>query len=143
MLGEEWTMMRVPAQAERLHALRGLVREQAIIHGFTPDVVDGLVLAVNEACMNVIQHGYRGTAGVLELGVRADARGIEFRIRDQAPVVSLEDWRPRDLDDLRPGGLGVHFIRQIMDEISYLPPPEGQGNWLSMKKYLPTQENVT
>jgi len=75
--------------------------------------------------------------------VRTDATGIEFRIRDQAPVVSLEDWRPRDLDDLRPGGLGVHFIRQIMDEIRYLPSPEGVGNWLSMKKYLPTQENVT
>ena len=143
MLGEEWTMMRVPAQPERLHALRGLVRDQAFSHGFTPDVVDELVLAVNEACMNVIQHGYRGTAGVLELGVRADAAGVEFRIRDQAPMVSLEDWQPRDLDDLRPGGLGVHFIRQIMDEIRYLPPPEGVGNWLSMKKYLPTQENVT
>ncbi len=136
-------MLQVPAQAERLHALRGLVREQAIIHGFTPDAVDELVLAVNEACMNVIQHGYRGVAGTLELAIRTDAGGIEFRIRDQAPAVSLEDWRPRDLDELRPGGLGVHFIRQIMDEISYLPPPEGPGNWLRMKKYFPTQEDVT
>jgi sigma-B regulation protein RsbU (phosphoserine phosphatase) len=142
MTGERWTVLQVPAQAERLPALRSLVREQATAYGFTPGCVGDLVLAVNEACMNVIQHGYRGEAGLLELGVSASARGIEFRIRDHAPVVTVDDWRPRDLEDLRPGGLGVHFIRQIMDEVAYLPTPDGTGNLLSMKKYRPVQETM-
>lgn len=140
MSGKHWTVVQVPAQAERLQALRNLVREQATAYGFTPTCVDNLVLAVNEACMNVIQHGYRGAAGLLELAVSASAEGVEFRIRDHAATVTLDDWRPRELDDLRPGGLGVHFIRQIMDAVVYLPTPDGAGNLLSMKKYRTGQE---
>jgi sigma-B regulation protein RsbU (phosphoserine phosphatase) len=41
---------------------------------------------------------------------------------------------PRDLDDVRPGGLGVHFMREIMDEISYLPQEGDYGNILRMVK---------
>jgi sigma-B regulation protein RsbU (phosphoserine phosphatase) len=40
---------------------------------------------------------------------------------------------------VRPGGLGVHFIREIMDEVSYLPSPDQTGNLLSMKKYRSSQ----
>jgi sigma-B regulation protein RsbU (phosphoserine phosphatase) len=74
--------------------------------------------------------------------VRAGSDGIEFRIRDHAPPVTLDDWRPRDLEDLRPGGLGVHFIRQIMDEVAYLPTLDGAGNLLSLKKYRKDQETT-
>lgn len=140
MTGKHWTVVQVPAQAERLHALRNLVRAQATAYGFAPACVDNLVLAVNEACMNVIQHGYRDAGGLLELGVSASAEGIEFRIRDHATPVTLDAWRPRDLDDLRPGGLGVHFILQIMDAVAYLPTPDGTGNLLSLKKYRTDQE---
>lgn len=127
--------LRVPAQAERLQELRAQVRACAAGRGFAAAVVDDLVLAVNEACMNVIQHGYRGAAGEIELTIVPTDEGIEFRVRDDAHRIGLGDWRPRPLDELRPGGLGVHFIRAIMDEIAYLPIPGAQGNLLSMKKH--------
>lgn len=131
-----WKRVQVPAQADSLQRLRTVAREYAQLAGFSPEVVNDLVLAVNEACMNVIQHGYRGMEGNLELHVAEIVGGIEFRVRDYAPPVSLADWRPRPLDELRPGGLGVHFIRAIMDDVAYLPAPERAGNLLSMKKYL-------
>ena len=127
--------LRVPARAEHLHTLRVRVRECAAAQGFAGPVVEDLVLAVNEACMNVIQHGYRGAAGVIELTVVAARDSIEFRVRDDAPRTDLAAWRPRALEELRPGGLGVHFIRGIMDEIAYLPLAEARGNLLCMKKY--------
>ncbi|HEY9199705.1 MAG TPA: ATP-binding protein [Gammaproteobacteria bacterium] len=132
---ESAAMLRVPAQAWRLQELRAQVRASAAGRGFDGATVDALVLAVNEACMNVIQHGYRGAEGDIELNILALENGIEFRVRDDAPRIGLDDWRPRPLDELRPGGLGVHFIRAIMDEIAYLPLPGTQGNLLSMKKY--------
>jgi anti-sigma regulatory factor (Ser/Thr protein kinase) len=135
-MADGWTRVQVPARPDSLQQLRALVRDGAEAGGFTPAGVENLVLAVNEACMNVIQHGYRGTTGDIELSVARFAGGIEFRVRDSAPHVSLEDWRPRALDELRPGGLGVHFIREIMDEIAYLPLADATGNLLSMKKYL-------
>lgn len=128
--------LRVPAQADSLQQLRTLVRECAEATGFHQDGVEQLVLAVNEACMNVIQHGYRGQPGSIELHIVPIVDGLEFRVHDSAQPVSLDDWRPRALDDLRPGGLGVHFIREIMDDIEYVPVVDGVGNSLSMKKYL-------
>lgn len=135
MAADEGGSLRVPARAEHLHALRARVREGAAAQGFPAPVVEDLVLAVNEACMNVIQHGYRGAQGDIELSVVVAEDGIEFRVRDDAPCTDLAAWRPRALEKLRPGGLGVHFIRGIMDEIAYLPLPEAQGNLLRMKKY--------
>jgi anti-sigma regulatory factor (Ser/Thr protein kinase) len=138
-VNETWKLLQLPAQADSLQQLRALVREQALTLGFEAGCADDLALAVNEACMNVIQHGYRGAEGLIELSVGAIDGGMEVRIRDQAAPVSMADWRPRALDDLRPGGLGVHFIREIMDELVYLPLPDQAGNLLSMKKYLSSQ----
>lgn len=139
-MNEAVTRVRVPAQAERLQELRTQVRAAALRHGFPIAAVEDLVLAVNEACMNVIQHGYRGAAGEIELTIVALGDGIEFRVRDDAPRIGMDDWRPRPLDELRPGGLGVHFIRAIMDEIAYLPVSGARGNLLSMKKYRHSDE---
>ena len=137
---EAWKTLQVPARADSLQRLRMLVRDSAEAGGFASAHIQDLVLAVNEACMNIIQHGYRGQAGNIELSVAAIAEGIEFRVRDNAPRVSLDDWRPRALDEVRPGGLGVHFIREIMDEVEYLPLAGTTGNLLSMKKYLRDRE---
>ncbi|MFN2309197.1 MAG: ATP-binding protein [Gammaproteobacteria bacterium] len=128
-------VLRVPAEASRLHALRALVQASARAAGFDEAAVADLVLAVNEACMNVIQHGRFEGHGQLELAAEVLAEGIEFRLRDTAAPVTLADWRPRPLDELRPGGLGVHFIRALMDEIDYLPTPDGRGNLLRLRKY--------
>lgn len=131
----------MPAQPDSLQQLRTLVRECAEASGFDRDAVEQLVLAVNEACMNVIQHGYQGRPGSIDLHIVPIDDGIEFRVHDSAQHVSLDDWRPRALDDLRPGGLGVHFIREIMDEVEYVPVADGLGNSLCMKKYLHRGEN--
>ncbi|MBU2478495.1 MAG: ATP-binding protein, partial [Gammaproteobacteria bacterium] len=57
-VNETWKLLQLPAQADSLQRLRALVREQALALGFAAGCADDLALAVNEACMNVIQHGY-------------------------------------------------------------------------------------
>ena len=44
--------------------------------------------------------------------------------------------KPRDLDDVRPGGLGTHFMAEVMDRVEFLTPPEGGGNLLRMVKRI-------
>jgi sigma-B regulation protein RsbU (phosphoserine phosphatase) len=127
--------IEVPAQAEYLHELRALAQRAAEACGFDQDGARDLVLAVNEACMNVIQHGYVGRSGNIRLEVYSLPDSVEFRIGDSANPVDLRAWRARDLDEIRPGGLGLHFIREIMDEVRYLPTPDERGNLLSLKKY--------
>ena len=59
-----------------------------------------------------------------------------FRLRDYAKPTNADAVEPRDLDDIRPGGLGVHFIRSLMDECGFLDTPEGGGNLFEMKKLI-------
>ncbi|MCU7842876.1 MAG: ATP-binding protein [Candidatus Thiodiazotropha sp. (ex Monitilora ramsayi)] len=97
-----------------------------------------LILAVNEACMNVIQHAYCGDhQGEIRLTLEHDGRRLRFLVEDDAPCIDPTCITPRDLTDIRPGGLGVHFIREIMDEVRF-SPTGGQGNKLEMIKHLDT-----
>jgi len=58
------------------------------------------------------------------------------RLTDFAAPVDAAKIRARDLDDLRPGGLGVHFIRSLTDDCAWVPPPPGAGNVLRLVKRL-------
>jgi sigma-B regulation protein RsbU (phosphoserine phosphatase) len=95
------------------------------------------VLAINEACMNVIQHGYQFAAGqyfTLQLSVND---GVFFaNLLDNGLPASDTDLQPRSLDELRPGGLGVRFMRELMDGVAYLPVPEGFTNCLQLSKRI-------
>ncbi len=103
------------------------------------EAVRGLVtLAVDEAVTNVIRHGYGGRADK-PIWVRfaaTDGASPAFRIiiDDEGRQVDPETIRGRDLENVRPGGLGVHIIRQVMDEVAYAPRPEG-GMRLTMVKH--------
>lgn len=127
----------IAAEADRLPAVRAWVRRAAQRAGCAGDLADDLVLAVNEACMNVIQHGYGFRQGrEMRLRARRESGALVFELLDRAPPVRAEDLRPRPLDEIRPGGLGVHFMRSIMDEIEFVDPPPGYGNLLRMAKRL-------
>ena len=59
-----------------------------------------------------------------------------IRLRDFASPTDPDSMSPRDLDDIIPGGLGTHFIREIMDSSEFLPPPGGEGNLLQLTKKI-------
>ena len=91
--------------------------------GLMPDECSRVCLAVDEAVCNVIRHGYgedpdaRIELRVTVVGDPPDELIIE--ILDRAPKVDLAKIRSRDLNDIRPGGLGVHIISEIMDQVDY------------------------
>ena len=57
---EKLFQIRFSAKAERLCLVRTLVKEMAQSVGCRVDLSEKLVIAVNEACMNIIQHAYKG-----------------------------------------------------------------------------------
>ena len=128
----------VPAEAARLKLLRSAVRDVAELTGLDCDLANDIVLAVNEACANIIQHAYHETSGDeirLSIYLAQDKDALIFVLMDDAPCVDVTTVVPRDLDQLRPGGLGVHFIQKIMDEMTFLKC-EGKGNTLLLIKHL-------
>ncbi|MCP5142904.1 MAG: ATP-binding protein [Gammaproteobacteria bacterium] len=127
----------IPARATSLRLMRPVVSRAAELAGVNPEQVERLVLAVNEAGMNVIQHAYGETRdGDLELAIRDEGDDLVFVLIDHAPPIALDRIQGRDLRDVRPGGLGVHFINEIMDRIDYSHLPDGQGNRLEMRKRI-------
>ena len=134
---EKLLELRFRANASRLCLIRPLVKRVAEVVGCQQDLADQLVLAVNEACMNVIQHAYKGDdTGEIILEILNNKKNLLFRLKDFAEPVDLESIHPRDLDDLRPGGLGTHFIREIMDKCEMGHLENCQGNYLEMIKRI-------
>lgn len=119
-----------------LQVVRALADQVARAAGLPDRERDHLKLAVGEACANIIVHSYGGDpAGKMIVTFCLDDQKVEVVLRDFGKKVRPEDLQPRDLDEIRPGGLGVHLIRCVMDEVEYDTTPE-QGTALRLVKYL-------
>lgn len=130
--------LRCPARAESLKLLRDSVRTACQDLNSSNRFAENIVIAVNEACMNIIEHAYRGTTdGEIMLEIINNDSSLLFRITDFADPVDVSTIRPRELDEIRPGGLGTHFINEVMDEVEYTVLPDRSGNRLEMRKRLP------
>lgn len=98
-----------------------------------------VALAVDEALCNVFRHGYDRRADrpiwlslwTLESG--DGPCGVRIVIEDEARQVDPSAIKSRDLEDIRPGGLGVHIIREVMDEATY-EKRDGAGMRLTLVK---------
>jgi sigma-B regulation protein RsbU (phosphoserine phosphatase) len=129
--------LRFPARADQLRHVRDAVREKVEASGCNPRCASDIVMAVDEACQNVIRHAYRGDpSGSIALEIERDGHDLVLSIVDIAPEVDPARIKPRDLDDIRPGGLGTHLIRELMDRAEFLPGPSGRGNLLRMVKRI-------
>ncbi len=135
----EITMVSDPSN---IGVVRVAVEEYCAKHGFSEEQTGQIGLAVNEALANVIEHGYEGSVceliHIAMMMVEESEDGgasLKLVIRDHGKQVDPRCIKGRDLDDVRPGGLGVHIIKTVMDDVRYRCIPEG-GMELTMVKYL-------
>lgn len=134
----DWLIdFKFPAQPSWMKLSRACVRQACVKVGCEEAEINDVVLALDEACQNVIRHAYGGPSEEeIELTVRSRPGRLVFRLRDFAAPVDPSRIKPRDLDDVRPGGLGTHLIQEVMDEVQYLRPSQGEGNLLRLVKNI-------
>jgi anti-sigma regulatory factor (Ser/Thr protein kinase) len=129
--------LQVDARVESLAEVRAFVERACRLAGVDSSSCFDLKLAVDEACANVIAHGYQGSAGAIRIACSSDDEAVRVTIEDwgrpfapaELPAADVtSDWKERPL-----GGLGWHLIRQSVDEIDYAPDPAG-GNRLTLTK---------
>jgi sigma-B regulation protein RsbU (phosphoserine phosphatase) len=131
-----------PAQPGEMRAVRAALRAALDGEEVAPELRDRLVLVVDEACTNVMRHAYCGFCDqTIALRVTRERDMLAFEVADHAPPVDPARVRPRDLDECRPGGLGVAFIDSLMDEWRIEPGRGGKGNVLHMRKRITTGEH--
>lgn len=128
------------SQPRFLSGARDLVSAVSKRFGFDDTACGQMALAVDEALCNVIRHGYdRRADGKIWLSMwpieepGKDPTGVKIVIEDEAKQVDPEKIKSRDLDDIRPGGLGVHIIHQIMNK-AYFEKRDKAGMRLVMLK---------
>ena len=132
---------RFPARPEQMRGIRSLLRTALDDAGVEPAIRDKLVLAVDEACCNVIRHGYGPErSGEIDLRVTRDAGQLEFRLLDSAPVVDPQCIQAKPLGECRSGGLGIALIDTVMDDWAMQQRPDRRGNCLVMRKKISDNE---
>jgi len=115
----EVVSMTIPASAQYVRAVRGLVGEAANLAGLPDKEGKDLALAAAEGCANVITHCYCGQAGKIVVRCLMRPGGLEVRIRDFGAKPNPATIRSRDLADIRPGGLGVFLMQNLVDDVRY------------------------
>jgi anti-sigma regulatory factor (Ser/Thr protein kinase) len=139
--------LELPSNPEILCVVRSAVMRLAEQVGFPPAECRALTRAVDEALANIIRHAYNDTPWQpIELLCRRieeqpdgkQRAGIEIVLVDHGIPADREKLRGRSLDDVRPGGLGLHFIQEGVDKMDYTS--DTGGNHLRLVKFLPVPE---
>lgn len=129
--------VRAPAVPDRLRLIRVAVGEACRLAGCSDPVAKDVTLAVDEACQNIIRHAYKDIPdGEIVVEIVREGQNLIIFLKDFAPTIDPTTVRPRKLEDIRPGGLGTHLIREIMDEVAFLDPPSAGGNVLRLAKRI-------
>ena len=92
------------------------------------------MLGLDEACTNIIRHAYRHNGKPVRLEMERLRDRVRFVLRDYGRPCDPKCIRSRDLEDVRPGGVGVHIIRQVFDYVIY--EPRRRGTRLILEKKL-------
>lgn len=142
MADESVVRLDIPSDPKVLGMSRHFVKCSAELAGFEERDARLIMLAVDEACTNVIRHSYRGdvTQRVLVTCRWVHGEMLEVRLRDFGQGVNpalLKEHKKRDKS--RPGGLGLAIIRQVMDSVEYDPECD-DGVELRMLKHVRAPE---
>jgi len=127
----------VPAEPRYLKVVRAFF--QPILEAPFGQEANLLLLALDEACSNVVKHRSKSLmGGLIHVRLEVHPKLLRFRIGDFCGSEEVEKIRPRDLEDIRPGGLGTHFISKIMDRVDFEPEPGAPGRMaLVIEKNFP------
>ena len=137
--------LELTSSTKCLPVVRGAVERMAALEGFDGNDTHELTLAIDEALANVIKHGYENRDDQpieLTLATVRSSRGspgLSIVVRDYGRQVDPSTIQGRDLNEVRPGGLGVHIIQTVMDEVEY-SCPSGGGMQLRMVKFVEPRE---
>ena len=120
--------MELRSNPEMLCVVRNALGELATKLGFSETECRAVVLAVDEALTNIIRHAYLGDpeqsieASFRRIHVPKDGKSedaLEIVLEDSGAAANPEKMCGRALEDVRPGGLGLHFIRECMDTVEF------------------------
>ncbi len=109
-----------PSQTKSLSLARQFVEQLARAHGLNDRKTGAVLLAVTEAAANIIKHTYKmDPGGKIRIGVGRGAGQFSVHLRDWGARQEPGGFVSRELEDVRPGGLGLRYMRGVMDVVEF------------------------
>ncbi len=141
-------MLAMYSNPKLLSVVRGAVERLTEALGFPSAQCRSITRAVDEALTNIVRHSYGNrldrpiTLYFRKAQRRQDRHvehGLEILLCDRGPAIDSNKLKGRPLEEIRPGGLGLHLIRQAMDTVEFTR--RGPANRLRLVKYLTKTSN--
>lgn len=130
----------IKSRTENLSSLREFISDNANNAGLGTDDIDDIILAVDEACTNIIKHAYKSVPdGEIIIEINYNSRKFTIKLIDHGnsfdpesvPVPDLQKY----LRQRKVGGLGLYLMRTLMDDVKYISVP-GEYNQVMLSKNL-------
>lgn len=127
---------------ENVAAFRNFIEDACRGVGADESVCFEMKLVVDEACSNLVLHGYKGREpGPIGVSFARDGEELIVTITDRAPPFDPKDAPIPRLDaaasERRPGGLGWHMIREIVDRMDYEADARDGNRLTLVKRFKP------
>lgn len=128
--------LHIMAHPANLKQVRAMTAKVTVAAGLAEKEAWSVVLAIDEACSNVIKHCCQDDpTRSIEVSIILDKNVLTVTIVDNGNPFNIDSIKPRDIQEIKPGGLGIHIIREVMDAVEYSHSPEGL-NQLKLIKNL-------
>ena len=128
--------LKVDARLENLSVISEFISKAMNQFGVGTEVLR-VQTAVDEACTNIIKHAYSARGGIISITCEMKDDDFIVTIRDKGKPFDPSSVPPPDLeaelDKRKIGGLGIHMMKRLMDEVSYSFDKD-KGNMLVMKR---------
>lgn len=132
--------LKVKSRTENLSSIRDFVSSAASEVNISKDIIENIILAVDEACTNIIKHAYKYSPdGEIIIKIKPSKSKFEIKILDYGLTFEPDKIPEPDLQKYyrqrRVGGLGIYLMRTLMDEVKFSTVP-GKYNEVSLVKNI-------
>jgi serine/threonine-protein kinase RsbW len=139
--------LKVKSKTENLSVIRDFISTSAAEARVTPDVVENIILAVDEACTNIIKHAYKSFPdGELIIKTKSTQSRFIISITDYGNSFEPDSIPEPDLQKYyrqkRVGGLGMYLMKTLMDDVKYVSIPGKHNEVLLSKNIKVAQSNA-
>lgn len=112
--------IRIDSHPKNLIDIRHTISTALEQTGLSKEDRGSIILAVDEACSNIIRHSYQNDhSKPIEVHVGVSNEELRITIIDQGVEFDINSIEERDINEVKPGGLGIYIIHHIMDTVNY------------------------
>ena len=135
----------IKSKTENLSIIRDFISSKAANAGIQNEEIENIMLAVDEACTNIIKHAYHSDPdGKIIVKVEYNSTNFKVIIEDYGITFNPDNVPVPDLrkyhKDKKVGGLGMYLMKALMDEVKYVSVP-GKCNRVILSKKINVSQN--